>query len=367
MMQSSSTSPCLAVTRQRSAGFTLVELLVAMALTVFIMVILAQAFVTGLESFRLLKGLGDMQEGLRTAMTRIQADLRADHFEAGRKLSDVNFWLDGQPRMGFVKIVQNRPSTLEGLDPDGLPSYAANGVGVGAAFVPDDVLHLCVRLRGNHREGFLSANVPAGSPLLPPPSPAPNVGTTLPGLSPLPDARFQDVANTYTSAWGEIAYVLAPQGSTIEPQNPNSTSGTRLYTLFRIQKVVVADATAINTAPVGPLPAGLAASYGEMSCQPDGTNTNLVFNSPVDLANGQRSITTYTPGAGAAPLLNNVVSFNVQVLLAGGTSFVDVPTGTFDTAAQPPPTFNIIAVQISLRVWDPATQQARQVSLVQDM
>jgi prepilin-type N-terminal cleavage/methylation domain-containing protein len=345
----------------RRAGFTLVEMLVAMALTIFIMVILAQAFVTGLETFRQLKGLGDMQEGLRTALTRLQADLRADHFEAGRRLSDTNFWLDGQPRMGFVRIVQNRPSTFEGNDTDGLPSWRAFGIGVGAAFVPDDVIHLSIRLRGNHREGFLLANVPAGSPLL-------TGSTTIPGLSPLPDARFQDMANTYTSAWGEVAYFLAPQGSTIEPQNPNSTAGTPLYTLWRVQKVVPADATAANAAAV---PVGLASSYVEVSCQP-GVAANLVFNSPVDLASGQRSITAYSPGSGAAPLLNNVVSFNVQIMRRGlDNSFVDVPANSqglnvFDTAATDNP-YQIFAVQITLRVWDPATQQARQVSIVQEM
>jgi len=51
----------------RRIGFTLIEVLVAMALTMFIMVILSQCFVQGLETFRVLKAIGDMQERLRTA------------------------------------------------------------------------------------------------------------------------------------------------------------------------------------------------------------------------------------------------------------------------------------------------------------
>ena len=38
-------------------GFTLVEMLVAVALTLFIMVLLSQAFAAGLEAFRHLKGI----------------------------------------------------------------------------------------------------------------------------------------------------------------------------------------------------------------------------------------------------------------------------------------------------------------------
>ena len=50
-------------------GFTLVEMMVAMGLTIFLMVILSQCFVQGLETFSGLKTIGDMQEELRTAMT----------------------------------------------------------------------------------------------------------------------------------------------------------------------------------------------------------------------------------------------------------------------------------------------------------
>lgn len=69
-------------------AFTLIEMLVAMALTLFIMVIISQAFVTALEVFSGLKGIGDLQSNLRTASTLMQSDLAQDHFEGKRKLSD---------------------------------------------------------------------------------------------------------------------------------------------------------------------------------------------------------------------------------------------------------------------------------------
>src|SRR5437899_3260350 len=71
-------------------GFTLVEMLVATALVMFIMLILSEAFVAGLEAFRTLKGIGDMEERLRAATLVIRTDLQADHFEPGRRLSDPN-------------------------------------------------------------------------------------------------------------------------------------------------------------------------------------------------------------------------------------------------------------------------------------
>src|SRR2546421_11683843 len=92
-------------------GFTLIEMLVAIALTIFIMFILAHAFSTGLETFRQLKGLGDMQAFIRMASLRLEVDLRASHFEDARRLSDPNFasvdpstGLLVLPREGFFRL-----------------------------------------------------------------------------------------------------------------------------------------------------------------------------------------------------------------------------------------------------------------------
>ncbi len=58
-------------------GFTLIELLVAMALIVLLMAVLSQAFVEGLETYRHLKGIGDLQERLRTAAVTLRTDVLA--------------------------------------------------------------------------------------------------------------------------------------------------------------------------------------------------------------------------------------------------------------------------------------------------
>jgi type II secretory pathway pseudopilin PulG len=86
-------------------AFTLVEMLVATALVMFIMLILSEAFVAGLEAFRTLKAIGDMEERLRAATTAIREDLRADHFDGKHRLSDPMFWNTGF-REGFVNVTQ---------------------------------------------------------------------------------------------------------------------------------------------------------------------------------------------------------------------------------------------------------------------
>ena len=55
------------------------EVLVAMALILFIMTILAAAFVAATQAFSDLKSAGDLAEKLRGAATVLNRDLEADH------------------------------------------------------------------------------------------------------------------------------------------------------------------------------------------------------------------------------------------------------------------------------------------------
>src|SRR5260370_36787717 len=128
------------------AGFTLIELMVAMALTLFIMVILSQAFVTALETFSGMKGLGDMQYNLRTAMVMLRDDLSQDHFEGKRRLSDLTVAnttgeLGGagghHPQAGF--FARRRPTTPI---PEGNANYIASVRAV------DQGIYLTVKRKG---------------------------------------------------------------------------------------------------------------------------------------------------------------------------------------------------------------------------
>ncbi|HXG09623.1 MAG TPA: prepilin-type N-terminal cleavage/methylation domain-containing protein [Gemmataceae bacterium] len=392
------------VMRQRQ-GFTLIELLVALALVIFMMVILSEAFSVGLESFRRLKAIGDMNARLRTAMIVIQSDLQADHFEGRKRLSDPDFWREGPPQQGFFRIYHGSPLVVEVDD--------SNGDGINATRTANHILHFTVKRRGNDRKDFFTARVPAGSPLL--------------ALG-IPDARFQEPnSDIYTSQWAEIAYFLRPNGET--------AGSTTLYALYRRQRLAVPDSSALGNG-TGTI-AGQANQYLEVSYVP--TANGLLINDPIDLTvpqrrfgmdpnqdggvianNGQYLRLQDEQAAGANPdltsadlLLPDVISFEVTVLLSSGSEFVDlfhetvqvfsnsnplfsapngprmfdtwtsVQNGTYDystweqsgTAKSIPlyragpngPQIRIVALKITLRVWDAKTQQARQVSLIQDM
>src|SRR5262245_3587679 len=102
---------------KRRSGFTITELLVAMALIIFIMAVLSEAFSAGMNAFRRLKAIGDMNERLRTATAVLRRYLAADHFDYKKRLSDADFWRNGPtagnpgspyspPREGFFRIYQ---------------------------------------------------------------------------------------------------------------------------------------------------------------------------------------------------------------------------------------------------------------------
>ncbi len=366
--------------RTQRRAFTLIEMLVAMALTLFVMVILSQAFVTALETFSQLKGIGDMQGNLRVASTLLQSDLAQDHFEGKRKLSDPSIVIE-PTREGFfyVRLSKNSFSALlpEGTDADGLPSYRATA----------DILYFTIKLRGNKRESFMSARLSAlpASPLL-------TTGVNFFG-QPL-DANFQDQPQTFNSQWAEVVYYLARTGSTDEPLNQSSTLGTPLYALYRGQYLLVPNKDPANNNVNGTTDNGTIAAYLNVSCYqtpapPVGTN-RLSFNSPADVVTRSNRVIEKRglPEPSAALVLSNVVSFHVRVLPSGFgfTDFLDYntvppanpmpsppappntpyPYKEWDTSNPPAPT-SVRALQIIIRVWDPASQQTRQVTLIQDM
>lgn len=452
---------------RRRQGFTLVEMLVAMALIIFIMTILSEAFVAGLETFRQLKAVGDMQEKLRSVAITMRRDLAADHFEPGRRLSDPNF---ATPQIGFFRFQGTLP-ILEGVDGDGIPSYYVPAAVAGAPG-NDHILHFSAKIRATQRDEnqLQEAASTVAGPFPPNPS-APNSPTKL----------FRDPNGT----WAEIAYFLRPTGA--------SAGTTPLYALYRRQLWVLPYAAQLNTLPLpgtgGPPPAALPGAryltqrfwrqFSQVSCQADNTisdldaanNKNkyrfLYFNTEYDLAKrfnpatgaedsspaglpSHRSLSNfywypkkatldppplppglvtfpYTltspplpatappfmydqasasiplggrdeenadnsfPPGGAYPgnaaargddlLLTDVIAFTVQFFPNPDTT---APSGTFGSPVfsthnpkTPEPRFYdtadssssvpIRAVQITLRIWDNKTQQARQVTIIQDL
>lgn len=383
--------------RSNRLAFTLVEMLVAMALILFIMVILSEAFVAGLESFRQLKAIGDMEERLRAATIEIRRDLNADHFEGRRRLSDPNFW-NVPVREGFFRIYQGAPTHFEeGKDSDNNPSFRAW----------TNRLHFTVKLRGNQLDKFFST---ALTPL-PQTTALASGGTTF--FDQAADGRFQDIPTgssvTYITPWAEVAYFLYR-----DPNDPKAGGVTDLYSLYRTQLLVTPDNRRLNWnlpgqanifgSPIAYSNAAVVNAFKPLSCQPeDLTNPNastLYFNNPSDLTQPFADMTTRKkPRRGVYDLLNpdvtrstlllsDVISFHVQILSTqgsangttpGGVDFMDLsqaPTvpANFDTgdptaSASSANTirYNILAIQVTLRVWDAKTEQARQITIVQDM
>jgi prepilin-type N-terminal cleavage/methylation domain-containing protein len=375
---------------RRRQGFTLVEMLVAMTLVIFIMVILTQAFTTGMDAFRQLKTIGDMSEKLRTAGNFLKRDLAADHFEGKRRLSDPNFWTVGPPTEGFLRVWQGidsattTPPTF--IDDDGIP----------APYSFTHYLHFTVKRRGNRRDEFASASVPATMPA---------AQRTQLISSGRPDSRFQDALNTYSSQWYEVTYFLRETG-----ELTTGTPGVKRYTLYRRQRLAVLDNTALTalnfTSPVPLANQNDLATYGELSCHKNNPNPivypdTLIFNNPNDLTNPlvRFGADTTTPNgipqdtvggirtypvldqasgmAGADILLTDVVSMTVQVMLPGTTDFQDLPAAladasgqrVFDTSntAASASVPSIKAIRITLRIWDIKTELTRQITIVQEM
>jgi prepilin-type N-terminal cleavage/methylation domain-containing protein len=305
-------------------GFTLMEMLVATALTLFLMAVISECFVTGLETFRQLKAVGDMQEGLRVAVNNLRADLQLAHFERARRLSDPDL-VSNPVQQGFFVIFQGQ---MPGVPLNGAagPNSGATWIQEGKSLTPGaadsdtmrsyqsftNILHFTVRplpltapgnTLGPRRENMFTAAglplTPANAPFVPSPLLPYNRGqgppySANPALQSLniqanfidtlsgqpPDSLYFDIPSlgattaTYNSQWAEVAYFLLPQA------NGATANGTPLFTLWRAQFVIVPSngstaapgAATINTNVYQaggknfPLPASLFGSYQTIAC-----------------------------------------------------------------------------------------------------
>jgi hypothetical protein len=235
-------------------------MMVSMALVIFVMVILSYVFAAGLETFRGLKAIGDMEDRMRSVTTFLRRDLSADHFDGKRRLSDVNFFAQGPPREGFFRIWNGSAMTIDGVDADGIPCFRAT----------NHALHMAVKLRGNTRQDFFYSVVPAG--VMPAPSPD--------------DSRYEDTTTAYNIQWADVVYFLRANGST--------ANGTPLFALYRRQQLAVPNNVPLdyNSAltPPGPTqPVSMGTLLYELSCKPNPAGAAppyynmLYFNSASDL------------------------------------------------------------------------------------
>jgi hypothetical protein len=240
---------------QRRAAFTLVEMMVASALIIFMMWIIATAFEKGLTSFRVLKTAGDMQEKLRGAATAIRRDLTRPHFEkvdsGGENLSDQRFddpaW--EPPIQGYFRIYQQGTGAIDGPDADD-PSMNHYRSPAGPTEPIGHVLQFTNKLRGIRRDQYyvidtkdLNGDAIYGG------SDAVGNGRLSRFNFPIYNRRVvypiqassgvginsnvDGATSIFTTLWAEVCYFVRPNGET--------AGTTPLYNLYRQQNLLVTD------------------------------------------------------------------------------------------------------------------------------
>jgi prepilin-type N-terminal cleavage/methylation domain-containing protein len=386
-------------------GFTLVEMLVSLALTIFLMAIITEAFVIGLEAFRDMGAIGSMDAKLRSATTQILRDLSGSHFEGDKRLSLMS--PDGSfvpPQTGFfvygegtypVPVPPMPPGPLPGPAPPPPPPVPTQPEGMdadGHASERDtnDFLHFTVRRNGNDQDQVFFAKVAPTS--------------LLDGLS-IGSYDSSPANGIYTGQWIEVVYFLRPDPQQRTTTNKERTyAGLPLYTLYRRELVMLSD---LHHQAVSSVSDPAFYDQHDLSAHfvppppPDPTimpppppqpptwelNTPALINQLIDDGAGNlfpdrrfggRNRPNYLTLQEQCPtkpdrwrgdqLLTDVLSFDVKVLTLSGTDLVDY-NGIYDTGLDQAslPTEGIRALQIRIRVWDEKTRQTREVTLLQPM
>ncbi len=196
-------------------GFTLVELMVAAALTILIMTVISVAFQAGLSTLSHLKSLGDLAERLRVAQDRLRDDLDCEHFYRGntvgqRMLSDVHYDkdFDGRevPTKGYFRIEQGGPSLIEGID-------SANMISTSRAN-PLDAIEFTIWRKTSQPDKMMSAALP---------------GTEIVFVQQQTATDKSLGADQYVAEWARVRWQLKAQ---------SSINGVQLYSLHRCVRLL---------------------------------------------------------------------------------------------------------------------------------
>ena len=270
-------------------GYTLVELLVAAAVSIMIMVILTGAFQAGLDTFRKMRAQGNMNERMRMARQALCDDLAGSHFRAAGGVygstsdygSDAHDHVSGidftqvddlharpsnsPPSDGFFRIWQGPDKDFWGVNNNfvGPANWANNPATLPC--VPEGVdtfgnvftrakthaLHMTVRRGGaGPNNMFRTTLVPplypptqiwdsnTGNPWMPPPA-TPVFPTSF--VDPIDYRDNGAVTSAFTSQWAEVTWFLQLNGS--------SANGMPLFNLYRRQQLVIPSNPSTLTGP----------------------------------------------------------------------------------------------------------------------
>ena len=389
--------------RVNKKGFTLVELLVSMAIIIFMLSIMSQAFVIATTCMSGLKGVGELLDKGRPVLAVLQKDLSAYHFDGYKRLSDADFWDYGPPRQGYFKISEGGNTVVEGLPTTDGVTYQRSG---SAA---DHRLAFTSRLSGKNPDDFYVTAFEQYNPgsdynslvgLF-------NSGGTLQASK--NSQRYDFTPGVLHSQWAEIAYFIKA--------NNRTANGTPLMDLYRQQKAVLpsnseANGLLLNGANI--------LQYENFSCKSVVNNpgppatTKIYFNSPSDLTMPNYRMVSGVPNtlyANSDLLITDVISFDVRILpdsslkdfslisslpafgytllrnefdtWTSGNDGTQYDIGSFDTGVWQPSAINpanvripiwnygtskglrINAIQVSIRIWDEKSQKAREFKIIQ--
>jgi type II secretory pathway pseudopilin PulG len=189
-------------------GFTLVELLVAAALTMLIMAILASTFQVAMDGMSHLRAAAEMQDRLRSASERLRSDLMAPHFDdeaiARGKLSHLQN--SALPAGGYFNIIQITPSVIESKLGVATPTdYSSISTNHALAFT--------AKLSGKNTQNLFMAPRAAG-------------------LDQTNDNLINDPVSTYASKWAIVSWFVTSSEMTTGP-NPRT-----MYTMHRRVKLL---------------------------------------------------------------------------------------------------------------------------------
>ena len=294
--------------RIRKKGFTLVELLVSMAIIIFMLSIMSQAFVIATTCMSGLKGVGELLDKGRPVLAVLQKDLSAYHFDGYKRLSDADFWDNGPPRQGYFQIYEGGATSYEGTTTDGV-TYQRSG---SAA---DHRLAFTSRLSGKNPEDFYVTGFEQYNPISDYSSLVSlfNSGGTLQASK--NSQRYDFNPGVLHSQWAEISYFTRT--------NNRNANGTPLMDLYRQQRAILpsnfeANGLAISdTMSTPPYPANTSKMpyYENFSCKSNAGK--IYFNSPSDLTMPNYRMLSgvlNTLYANSDLLITDVISFDVRIL-----------------------------------------------------
>jgi prepilin-type N-terminal cleavage/methylation domain-containing protein len=318
-------------------GFTLVELLVSMAIIIFMLSIMSQAFVIATTCMQGMKTVGELIDKVRPVMTIMQRDLAADHFDGTKKLCDSDFWEYGPPREGYFSVFQYNFSEQE---------TPISGAGSVKYYISNSIsnhaLTFTSRLPGKNPTEFYTAEYPTAHK------------ARMNGIYNYPNAfssnidymkvqnarRFDFISDIIHCKWAEIAYFIKKNDSVV-PKDPAGTSvDLPLHDLYRQQRVILPDVSDMNKAGItnaSPDPFNLFSHYVDSAGK-------VVFNQPSDVTAPWKRFGNRGAAPAALPnfkayadptgqndvgnnsdlVLTNVISFDVRIINDSNLDFLNL-------------------------------------------